>query len=118
MNYEKHEKNGHVYYLVPEHELLRLQSLAEDDQDIQDFDKAVNEATEFFPQHILDTIFDGGNAIATFRNYRDMTQEQLSKATGLSRAYIAQIETDKKTGSIETLKKIAHVLNVDIELLI
>lgn len=118
MNYEKHEKDGHIYYLVPEHELLRLQNLAEDEQDVQDFDNAIHEANEFYPQHILDSILNGENAIATFRQYREMTQEQLSQATQLSRAYIAQIETNKKTGSVNTLKKIAHALKIDIELLI
>ncbi len=115
MNYEK---DGNIYYLVPETELLRLQGLAESEQDVQDFDKAISEATKFFPQHILDAILSGDNPIATFRKYRDLTQEQLADKTSLSRAYIAQLETNKKTGSIDTVKKIADALNVDIELLI
>lgn len=118
MNYEKHEKDGHIYYLVPELEFLRLQEQVESERDVKDFDKAITEATEFFPQYILDAMLNGNNPIVIFRKYRELTQEQLAEKTSLSRAYIAQIETRKKTGSIDTIKKIADALNVDIELII
>ena len=118
MNFEKHEKDGEIFYLVPEAELLRLKELEEDERDVQDFDDAVSEKDEVFPQELVNAIFGGGNAVQIFRKYRDMTQEELAEKAALSRAYIAQIETGKKTGSAATLKKIAQILNVDIDLLL
>ena len=91
---------------------------SQDIQDVKDFDKAISEAQEFFPQNIAERLFAGDNPVMIFRKYRGLTQEQLSQNTTLSRAYIAQIETGKKTGSISTLKKIAQALNVDIDLLV
>ena len=118
MNFEKHEKDGEIFYLVPEAELLRLKELEEGEKDVQDFDNAVSEKDEAFPQELVNAILGGGNAVQLFRKYRDMTQEELADKSVLSRAYIAQIETGKKTGSAVTLKKIAQILNVDTDLLI
>lgn len=118
MNFEKHEKNGQIYYLVPEKEMRRLQEAAENEQDIQDFDKAMDNAKEFFPQEVVDQILAGNNPLQILRKYRSITQEELAEKTMLSRAFIAQIETGKKTGSALSLKKIAAVLNVDMELLL
>ena len=118
MNFEKFEKNGHIFYLVPEDVFLHLQMIAENERDIVDFDKAQSEETEFFPQSLLGDVLSGKNPVKAFREYRHLSQQELSDKTKLSRAYIAQIETGKKTGSITTLKSISKALNVDIELLI
>ena len=39
----------------------------------------------------------------------------LAEATGLAAPYISQLETGKREGTIETFKKIAAVLRVDID---
>jgi DNA-binding XRE family transcriptional regulator len=91
---------------------------SQDIKDIKDFDKAISEAQEFFPQNIAEHLFAGDNPVMIFRKYRGLTQEQLSQNTIISRSYIAQIEIGKKTGSISTLKKIAQSLNVNIDLLV
>lgn len=118
MNFEKHEKDGQIFYLVPEKELLRLKELEEDEKDIQDFDKAVLESDIFFPEDLVHRILTGANPVKEYRKFRHMTQEELASQTALSRAYIAQIETGKKTGSVTTLQKIARILNIDITLLL
>lgn len=50
-----------------------------------------------------------------YRKYRKMTQVQLAEKAGIARAYLAQLETGKKQGSVEVLKKIASTLNLDLD---
>ena len=42
-----------------------------------------------------------------------MTQNEVAKAVGISRAFYTNIENGKKLYSVETAKKIAQVLNFD-----
>jgi transcriptional regulator with XRE-family HTH domain len=46
-----------------------------------------------------------------------MTQVELAKRAGLSALYVSQLETKRRAGSQATLRKIATVLEVDIDLL-
>ncbi|MCH8184295.1 MAG: helix-turn-helix transcriptional regulator [Proteobacteria bacterium] len=60
----------------------------------------------------------GENPIKVFREYRGLTQKQLAKKTDTSAAYLSQIETGRRTGSIKLLRRLAGALNVEVEDLI
>jgi transcriptional regulator with XRE-family HTH domain len=49
------------------------------------------------------------------REYRGMSAKELAEATGLAAPYISQLETGKREGTIETFKKIAAALRIDID---
>ena len=53
-----------------------------------------------------------GPKIRTFRKERQLTIQDLAKKAGLSVSYISQVETEKVSPSIATLKKIGAVLEV------
>ncbi|HEY0911821.1 MAG TPA: helix-turn-helix transcriptional regulator [Bradyrhizobium sp.] len=53
--------------------------------------------------------------IRVWREYRGLTIKALAKTSGLAAAYLSQIETGKREGTIETFKKIAAALRVDID---
>ena len=53
-----------------------------------------------------------GPKIRTFRKERQLTIQDLAQKTGLSVSYISQVETEKVSPSIATLKKIGAVLEV------
>jgi transcriptional regulator with XRE-family HTH domain len=55
-----------------------------------------------------------GRRIQTLRDQRKMTQEQLAAKTGLSRGYLARLETGRHDPSATTLAKIALALRVPI----
>lgn len=59
-----------------------------------------------------------GNKIKTHREKIHITQKELSERSGLSRNYIALIETNKKNPSINSLNKIAESLGVSPYILI
>ena len=52
--------------------------------------------------------------IIKYRKDLGMTQEDLSKKTGISRSSIAMIETAKRDITISNLSKIAKALNISL----
>lgn len=57
-------------------------------------------------------IFQIGVKIRTLRKRAGLTQEQLAKAAGVSTNFIGYIERGERTLSIQTLERIAQVLEV------
>ena len=70
---------------------------------------------ETWPLHVVEARAKGENSVRTFRTYRGMTVSDLAAAAGISQPYLSEIETGKKTGSVEVLKRIAAALRVDLE---
>ena len=56
--------------------------------------------------------------IKEIRKLRGLTQEQLAEQSGLSWNFIAKIETDNTTISLQTLVSIANILDVSIDYLL
>ena len=74
--------------------------------------------SEFVPLEVVDRIIDGENAVRVWRKYRGLKQQQLADRAGISKAYLSQIESNKRTGTIETLATLAKALNLTIDDLI
>lgn len=70
------------------------------------------------PLEVIEAKLEGAHPIKAWRECRDWTQSYLSFKSNVSRDLIAQIETRRKKGSIETLDRIARALGVPIEALI
>lgn len=66
---------------------------------------------------VLDYISLGAR-IKQVRQERNMTQAELGEACSLSTSYIGHIERGSRTLSVETLFKIATVLNVSLDFLV
>ncbi|MDO6962828.1 helix-turn-helix domain-containing protein [Rhizobium alvei] len=69
---------------------------------------------ETWPAELVYELFETDSRIRTFRKYRGMTASQLATAAGISQPYLSDIETGKKTGSVDVLKRIAIALKVDL----
>jgi len=69
------------------------------------------------PIEIVRAKLDGAHPIRAWRDQRGWTQQNLSAGSGVRRDLIAQLETRRKTGSIETVARIARALGVPIEAL-
>lgn len=67
------------------------------------------------PAEIVDRMIDDENKLRVWREYRGMSAKELAEATGLAAPYISQFDTGKREGTIETFKKLAAVLRVDID---
>ena len=60
-------------------------------------------------------MLDGENRIAVWRDFRGLSAKALAEAAGITQAYLSQIETGKRDGTIGTMKKIAEALEVTID---
>lgn len=89
-----------------------------DDEDISVYDEAKAREEESFPLEIADRMIGGENLIKVFREYRSLTQKQLAKKADTSAAYLSQIETGRRAGSIKLLRRLAGALDVEVEDLI
>ncbi len=115
MNLETVERNNQKFVLVPIERYNQLLADLEMLKDVRDFrsTKAVDEET--FPAEVINRlILNEENPIKVYREYRELTQKQLADKVGIQRAYLAEIETGRKSGSAKTLKAIAEGLNVDL----
>lgn len=70
---------------------------------------------ELIPSEIVEALVSGENPIRVWRKYRGFTASALAEKVELSAAYISEIETGKKDGSISAIKRIASVLEIDID---
>jgi DNA-binding XRE family transcriptional regulator len=70
---------------------------------------------ETWPMEIVVAKANGENPIRVYRKYRGMTVSELAAAAGISQPYLSDIESGKKTGSVDVLKRIAIALRVDLD---
>jgi transcriptional regulator with XRE-family HTH domain len=70
---------------------------------------------EILPSELVDRILDGENKVLAWREYRGMSARELAGKAGITQAYLSQIETGKRDGTVSTIKKIAEALKVTID---
>jgi len=110
------EKEGKPEWaVIPYEEYQRLVEEAEMLQDIRAYDeamKAVAEGEELIPSEVPYAILDGANPVRVWREYRGLTPQQLAEASGISVAYLSQIESGKCRGSTDVQAAIASALKL------
>jgi transcriptional regulator with XRE-family HTH domain len=60
-------------------------------------------------------LLDGESAVRVWREKRGMTQRALAEAARVAVSYLAEIESGKKPGSADALRRLAAVLEVPME---
>jgi mRNA interferase RelE/StbE len=97
----------------------RLREAAEDLADLETYNRIKADIAagreELIPSEFVDRMIDGESPVRVFRDLRGMTQTALAAASGVNRVQIADIEARRKTGSVETLRKLAEALRVTID---
>jgi len=73
---------------------------------------------ERVPIELVDRLLAGENAVKVWREHRGLSQRDLAARAGLNFAYLSQVETGARNGSIQTMKKLAEPLGVDLDDLI
>ncbi len=80
--------------------------------------KEVAAGAPVFPMAVADRVADGENAIRVLREWRKMTQAQLSKLSGLGQGYISDLEKGRRRGTADALSRVAAALKVPLDLLV
>lgn len=92
---------GKAYVLVPLHEYRGMTSASAPASDL--------------PEDIVTRLYARTeNPVKILRKHRGLTQVELADKSGISRPYLAEIETGRKEGSVTALKNLAAALQVDI----
>jgi DNA-binding XRE family transcriptional regulator len=93
----------------------RIEDL-EDSLAVADFErKLASGDEELIAAEYVNRMSEGEGPIRVWRELRGMTAKDLAAAAGISTAYLSEIETGKKDGSVATLKAIADVLKLDLD---
>jgi DNA-binding XRE family transcriptional regulator len=120
MNVQIIERDGKPEWAVIPYEMyVQLAEEAEMLQDIRDYDTVKERVErgeeELIPSEVVYALMEGKNPIKVWREYRQLTQQQLAEAVGISTPYLSQIETSKRSGRTEVLTAIAKVLKVSLD---
>lgn len=70
---------------------------------------------EGLPVELYRRLRSGEHPVRIWRAQRKMSLSTLANRAGLARAYLSEIETGKKPGSVSALQKIARVLDVGLD---
>lgn len=69
------------------------------------------------PDPVAKAILEGAHPVKAWRKYRGLTQRMLAGGAGISKAFLSQIESRKRTGSIVVLSALGRMLEVPVNLL-
>src|SRR5271166_1699728 len=70
---------------------------------------------ERVPIGVVDRLIAGENPVRVWREHRGHSLRQLAEHAGVGFGYLSQIENGERKGTVETLKKIAAALDVDLD---
>jgi DNA-binding XRE family transcriptional regulator len=114
--------SGEELVVLPrdEYEALldRADRAAEDDEDIAIYDARKAELATgggVLPAEVSAAILRGESRLKAIRNWRDVTQQSLEFKTGIGQGYLSDLEKGRRTGTPETIAKLAQVLDVPVE---
>ena len=111
--------SGERLVVMPEEEYERLLDAADESAAVAAVEKFERRLAagdeELLPSEFVDRILDGENKILAWREYRGLSAKALAESAGITQAYLSQIETGKRDGTIGTMKKIADALKVTID---
>lgn len=104
---------------IPVEEYQRLLAIAEDAEDRAAFDRVKQALAageeELIPEEFVSRLIAGESPVRVWREYRGLTQVALAEKSRVNRVQISNIESGAKTGSVDTLKKLAQALGVALD---
>jgi hypothetical protein len=80
--------------------------------------KEIAAGAPLIPKKIVDRIANGENPLRVLREWRDMTQLELSSKADIGQGYISDLENGRRKGTTAALKRIAGTINVPLDLLV
>ena len=104
---------------IPKAEYDRLCALEEELSDIQAAlaveARIVRGEEDLIPASVVDRLIDGEPPLRVWREFRNLTQAALGRASDVNRVLIVEIEAGRSSGSVHTLRKLADALGVAVD---
>lgn len=104
-----------AFAVLPIADYERLIEAAADAIGGRAFDAYRAHRPETFPDDLAERLVGGENPVKVFREYRGLTQQRLGELAGVNQAYVSQIESGLRSGTVEVLKRIAEGLGVELD---
>ena len=98
--------------------LDRADREAEDEDDVAIYDARKAELAAggvVLPPEVSAAILRGESRLKAIRKWRDVTQLHLEFKTGIGQGYLSDLESGRRTGTPETIAKLAKALKVPVE---
>lgn len=93
--------------------------LAEDAADIAAFEafkqRLAAGEEELIPTEMVMRMVAGESPVRVWREHRGLSMAVLAERAGIAQPYPLQIETGKRDGTVETMKKLAQALDVTVD---
>lgn len=119
MNVTFKTPSGDEMVILPRAEYDQLIESNEMVQDVAAFDRfkerLASGEEELMPAEFANRIIDGENPLRVWRQFRGVSSKDLAEKAGISVAYLSEIETGKKDGSISAMKRIADALKLTLD---
>ena len=111
--------SGERLVVIPEADFIAMRDALEDREDIETVEafrrKLAAGEEELVPAEVVNRVLNGESKLRVWREYRGLTARDLAAKADISTAYLSQIETGARDGSIDTFKRIAAVLGLTID---
>jgi DNA-binding XRE family transcriptional regulator len=113
--------SGEEMVVIPraEYEALleRADHDAEDAEDVAIYDARKAELAAgglVLPAAVSAAVLRGESRLRAIRNWRDVTQVYLAHKTNIGQGYLSDLESGRRTGTPETIAKLARALDVPV----
>ena|ERR1700694_357840 len=112
--------SGEELVVLPraEYEALLNRADDEDANDVAVYDARKAELAAggvVLPPEVSAAILRGESRLKAIRNWRGETQLHLNFKTGIGQGYLSDLESGRRTGTPETIAKLAQALDVPVE---
>jgi DNA-binding XRE family transcriptional regulator len=77
--------------------------------------EARGRSPDALPAALVERLLKGESPVRIWREHRGMTASALAAAADVDAAYLSQIETGKKPGSVKALRALAGALHLDLD---
>lgn len=109
------EIDGCAWAIVPMRNYDELREALENLADHEALREAQASGEELFPSSLAERLWSGANPVRVWREYRGLSVTDLAQRAKVSNSQLSAIERGNTTGSIQTLRRIADVLEVTLD---
>ena len=96
----------------------KIQNQLEELEDIKSYIQHKEHPEDTLPFELVQDLLDSNNSkVKLFRQYKGLTISELAKKVGITESYLSQIENSRRKGTVDIYKKLANVLDIEMELI-
>ena len=111
------EQNGEPDFVVlPIAEWHRLMERLRDLEDALDITTVMNDRNRrTIPAAVVDRLLDDEHPLTVWREHRGLSRAELAARAGLTLGHIGHLETGRRHGTPDTLRRLATALDVTVD---